>query len=69
MNGTISKDNFYLWSSPQCILTCLISKYDEVNLWNQKLGHLHLKGMKKILSKEATRDIPKLKIDEGRIYG
>ena len=46
-----------------------MSKDDKVNLWHQKLGHLHLKGMKKILSKEAIRDIPKLKIDEGKICG
>ena len=46
-----------------------MSKDDETKLWHQKIGHLHLKGMKKVLSKEAVRGIPKLKIDEGRICG
>lgn len=46
-----------------------MSKEDEAKLWPQKLGQLHLKGMKKVLSKEAVRGIPKLKIDEGRICG
>ena len=30
---------------------------------------MHLKGIKKILSKEVVRGIPKLKIDEGKICG
>lgn len=46
-----------------------MSKEDEVKLWHQKLGHLHMKGMKIFFSKEAFRGIPKLKIDEGRFYG
>lgn len=57
MKGARSKDNCYLWTPPEidCFSTCLMTKEDEVNLWNQKLGHLHLKGMKKILSKEVVR--------------
>lgn len=53
MKGVKSKDNNYLWSSKETnhTLTCLISKEDKVNLWHQKLGHLHLNGMKKIVSK------------------
>jgi hypothetical protein len=68
MKGVRSKDNYYLWSSKETnyTSTCLISKEDEVNLWHQKLGHLHLKGMKKIMSKEAIRGIPKLKFEEGK---
>ncbi|XP_050896014.1 uncharacterized protein LOC127102712 [Lathyrus oleraceus] len=71
MKGVRSNDNYYLWSSKQTNLTstCLISKEDEVNLWHQKLGHLHLKGMKKIMSQEVIREIPKLKIKEGKICG
>ena len=34
-----------------------------------KLGHLHLRGMKKIISMEAVRGIPRLHIDEGRVCG
>jgi hypothetical protein len=33
------------------------------------LGHLHLKGMKRIISVEVVRGIPNLKIDEGRVCG
>ena len=65
----MSKDNCYLWT-PQGIndtSTCMLSKEDEVTLWHKKLGHLHLKGMEKIVSKEAIRGIPNLKIEEGRI--
>lgn len=71
IRGVRSKDNSYLWSSQEtnCTSTCLISIEDEVNLWHQKLGHLHLKGVKKIVSKEAIRGIPRLKIEEGKAYG
>lgn len=71
MRGVRSKDNCYLWTTQQinCPSTCLISKEDEVNLWHQKLGHLHLKGMKKFVSKEAVRGIPKLKIEKGKVCG
>lgn len=63
MKGVGSKDNYYLWASQEINFssTCWISKEDEVNPWHQKLGHLHLKGMKKIVSKEVIRGIPKLK--------
>ena len=33
------------------------------------VSHLHMKGMKRIISIEAVRGIPKLKIEEGRVYG
>ncbi|XP_050920158.1 uncharacterized protein LOC127137782 [Lathyrus oleraceus] len=46
-----------------------IGKEYEVKLWHQKLGHLKLKGMKKIMFKEAIRDLPKLKIVEGKVCG
>ncbi|MGM2984688.1 GAG-pre-integrase domain-containing protein, partial [Bacillus cereus group sp. BC60] len=36
---------------------------------HQKLGHLHLKGMKKILSTEAIRGVPNLKINEDNVCG
>ena len=41
--------------------TRALAKENEVKLWYQKLGHLHLKGMKRIISIEAVRGIPKLK--------
>ncbi|MCH79564.1 gag-protease polyprotein [Trifolium medium] len=71
MKGVRSKDNCYLWVSQNenRVSTCLISKEDEVKLWHQKLGHLHLKGMKKAISNEAIRGLPKLKIEEGSICG
>ena len=71
MKGTRSKDNCYLWNSLEAggLTSCLMTKEDETKLWHQKLGHLHLKGMKKVLTSEAVRGIPKLKIDEERICG
>jgi len=30
-----------------------MSKEDEIKIWHQKLGHLNLKGMKKVISQEA----------------
>jgi len=52
MRGTRSKDNCYLWVSQEeaFISTCLLRKEEEIKLWHQRLGHLHLKGMKKALS-------------------
>jgi len=71
MRGTRSKDNCYLWVSQEeaHLTTCLMSKEEEVRLWHKKLGHLHLKGMKKAISSEAIRRLPDLKIVEGNIYG
>jgi len=71
MRGTRSKDSFYLWVSQEesFISTCLLSKEEEIKLWHQRLGHLHLKGMKKALSSEAIISLPDLKIVEGSISG
>ncbi|MCI10177.1 gag-pol polyprotein, partial [Trifolium medium] len=71
MKGVRSKDNYYIWVPKEGnhLSTCLISKEDEVKLWYQKLGHLHLRGMKKAIAEEAIRGLPKLKIEEGNICG
>jgi hypothetical protein len=69
MKGARSKDNCYLWVPQETThsTTCLISQEDEERLWHQRLGHLNLKGMKKLISKEAIRGPPKLTIEEGDI--
>ncbi|KAK2428718.1 putative mitochondrial protein [Trifolium repens] len=71
LRGTRSKDNCYLWMPQEEALTstCLVTTEDEVQLWHQKLGHLNLKGMKKAISLEAIRGLPKLKIVEGKVCG
>lgn len=70
VRGARSKYNCYLWVPQETTSsTCLISKEDEVKLWHQKLGHLNLKGMKKIVSEEAIKGPPKLKIEEGKVCG
>jgi len=71
MKGTRSKDNFYLWVSQEqaLISSCMLSKDEEVRLWHQKLDHLNMQGMKKAISLEAIRGIPKLQIIEGSICG
>ncbi|KAK2364020.1 putative mitochondrial protein [Trifolium repens] len=71
LRGTRSKDNCYLWMPQEEALTstCQITTEDEVQLWHQKLGHLNLKGMKKAISVEAIRGLPKLKIVEGKVCG
>ncbi|KAK2362195.1 putative mitochondrial protein [Trifolium repens] len=38
-------------------------------LWHQRLGHMNLKGMKKLASKEAIRGTPELTNEEGDICG
>ncbi|WJX28187.1 beta-glucosidase [Trifolium repens] len=67
MKGARSKDNCYLWVPQETThsTTCLISQEDEERLWHQRLGHL--KGIKKLASKEAIRGLPKLTIEEGDI--
>ncbi|KAK2451550.1 putative mitochondrial protein [Trifolium repens] len=69
MRGTRSKDNCYLWVSHEeaQLGKCLLGKEDEVQLWHQKLGHLNLSGMKKVVTVEAIRGLPKLKITKGSI--
>ncbi|GAU36127.1 hypothetical protein TSUD_292870 [Trifolium subterraneum] len=71
MNGVRSKDNCYLWVPQEdtSLSTCLIAKEDEVKLWHQRLAHLNLKSLKKAISEEAIRGLPKLKIEEGHICG
>ncbi|MCH83329.1 gag-protease polyprotein, partial [Trifolium medium] len=71
MKGVRSKDNCYLWVpiDYKVLSTCLMSKEDDVKLWHQKLGHLHLRGMKKIISKEAIRGLPQLSIKEDTVCG
>src|ERR1044072_65061 len=71
MKGTRSKDNCNMWTSQEkCQMTkCLISKEEEVKLWHQRLGHLNLKSMKKVIYEDAIRGLPKLAIEEGKICG
>ncbi|KAK2396684.1 putative mitochondrial protein [Trifolium repens] len=71
MKGAKSKDNCYLWVPQETThsTTCLISQEDEERLWHQRLGHMNLKGMMKLASKEAIRGTPKLIIEEGDICG
>ncbi|WJX19410.1 hypothetical protein P8452_09112 [Trifolium repens] len=71
MKGERSKDNCYLWIPLETAhsTTCNVSQTDEANLWHQKLGHLHLRGMIKLISKEAIRGLPKLTIEEKNICG
>ncbi|MCH81386.1 gag-protease polyprotein, partial [Trifolium medium] len=71
MKGVRSKDNCYLWVPIdfKVLSTCLMSKEDDVQLWHQKLGHLHLRGIKKIISKEAIRGLPQLSIKEDTVCG
>ena len=46
-----------------------MSREEEVKLWHQKLGHLHLKGMKKAISSKFIRGPPDLEIVEHSICG
>ncbi|KAK2382715.1 hypothetical protein QL285_070232 [Trifolium repens] len=66
MKGARLKDNCYLWVPQETThsSTCLINQEDEARLWHQRLGHLNLKGMKKLISKEAIRGLPKLTVLE-----
>ncbi|XP_057452470.1 uncharacterized protein LOC130744299 [Lotus japonicus] len=69
IRGTRSKDKSYMWISQDKAMSskCLSTVKEEVMLWHQKLGHLNPKGMKMIISTEAIRGLPKLKIKEGSI--
>jgi len=46
-----------------------LSKEEEVKMWHKKLSDLILKGMKKAISVQAIKWLPKLKIVEGDICG
>ena len=71
MRGSRSKDNYYMWTyQEECkVSRCLLTKEEEVKLWHRKLGHLNLKGMKRIISEDAVRGLPKMKIEEGKVCG
>lgn len=47
----------------------MMTKVDETKCWHQKLGHLNLKSIKNIVSEEAKKEMPKLKIEEGKVCG
>ncbi|KAI5436125.1 hypothetical protein KIW84_022538 [Lathyrus oleraceus] len=67
MRGARSKDNCYLWKSKDSLYSskCPLAKGElEVKLGHGRLGQLHLKGMKKIISKGAIRGIPNLPVDK-----
>jgi hypothetical protein len=72
MRGARSKDNCYLWESKVSnnSSTCPLAKEEqEVKLWHGRPEQLHLRGMKKIISKEAIRGIPNLLMDERKGCG
>jgi len=71
MRGVRSKDNCYLWVPQETAIffICLLTKEEEVKMWHQKLGHQNLKGVKKIMSEEAIRGLPKHNIEEGKVCG
>ena len=60
-----------MWmSQEECKMSrCFLSKEDEVKLWHKNIGHLNLKSMKRIISEEDVRGLPKMKFEDGRIYG
>jgi len=63
MGGERTSDNCYgipnLSSDSQII--CNKATIDESELWHQRLGHLNFTNMFKIASKEAVKDLPKMK--------
>ena len=73
MQGTRSSDNCYLWSpdvtTDVATSKCLLSKDDETKLWHKRLGHLNLRSMNNLISKQAITGVPDLKIEEGKIFG
>ena len=72
MRGARSKDNCYIWKSKDSLDSpkCPVAKGEqELKLKHGRLGQLHLKGMKKIISKEAIRGIPYLPLDKRTDYG
>ena len=70
MKGLRSPDNCYLWSAPQTPSpSCLLSRADVTDLWHKRLGHLNLRSLGQLVSKEAVRRLPELKIKEERICG
>jgi hypothetical protein len=67
MRGDRSKDNCYLWKSTDSLYfpKCPLAKGEqEGKLGHGRLGQLHVKGMKKGMSKEAMRGIPYQSLDK-----
>ena len=61
-----------MWESENTNLASVCSTdkdEEEVKLWHQELGNLHLRGMKRIISMKAVRRIPRLHTDKGRVCG
>ena len=60
MEDVRSSDNCYLLTPPT---TCFKARVEEAELWRRNLGHVNYQSMKKVVSVEALRGIPDLKID------
>lgn len=48
---------------------CLITKEDETKLWYNKLGHLNLRSMGKIISEKAINGLSNLMTEKGKMCG
>lgn len=69
MTGKRSSDNCYLWSPLFTNQVCHMFKHDDTTFWHKRLGHVSLKSIQKVVSKEAILGLPIIRGNEKVICG
>jgi len=68
MSGKRQADNCYHWNSNMSD-TCQLIRSDQTWLWHRKLGHVSMRGLKKIIKNKAVVGIPDLNINKNFFCG
>ncbi|KAG7599440.1 Ribonuclease H-like superfamily [Arabidopsis suecica] len=58
LSGVRTGNNCYMWEEPK---VCFRAEKDDPVLWHQRLGHMNVRSMSKLVNKEMVRGVPELK--------
>ncbi|CAM8963089.1 unnamed protein product [Rhodiola kirilowii] len=69
--GERASNNCYLLSraATPAAITCMLSRSDEVHLWNQHLGHINFRSLKFLANERLLEGIPNIRGDMQIICG
>ncbi|XP_024011253.1 uncharacterized protein LOC112086523 [Eutrema salsugineum] len=58
--GERSGNNCYMWNKSGSVMSCF-TVCDNLQLWHQRLGHMNIRNLNDLISKESIRGVPKIK--------
>ncbi|XP_024009445.1 uncharacterized protein LOC112084527 [Eutrema salsugineum] len=58
--GERSGNNCYMWNKSGSVISCFTA-CDNLQLWHQRLGHMNIRNLNDLISKESIRGVPKIK--------